>query len=264
MNKRFSPQLLLKEILNRWWFTSLLLILGGLIGLLISGFQPPVYESRADFSITIDYTRTGYLSDIDQDQAMLGIGNLLKSDRVLQKSVQRANTIGYSLTLEDLREKISIERDGFTWSLRVRDESTISATELVNIWAEEATSVYQSAAEHSLRAEGYFLYLDSLVNCFQRSTIGNNDNGICTLSNLDNVSKEIQKTSELAYQEKEASLGLMPALSAQLIGKGQTIQKPILFKRNVLTIAGAFAGILIALLFHLFNFDRRIIHGKRD
>jgi len=264
MNKRFSPQLLLKEVLNKWWFTSLLFVLGGLFGLLLSEFQPPIYESKAGFSITIDYTRTGFLSDIDQDQAMLGIGNLLKSDRVLQKCVQSANTIGYSLTLEDLREKISIERDGFTWSLRVRDESAISATELVDIWTKEATSVYQSAAEHALRAEGYFQYLDSLVNCFQRSTIGNNDNGICTLSNLNNISKEIQKTSKLAYQEKESSLGLMPALSAQLIGKGQTIQKPILFYRNILIIAGALVGILIALLFHLFNFDRRIIHGKRD
>lgn len=263
MKKRFSPQLFLKENFDKWWFVSLLMILGGLIGLFLSSTQPPIYESQADFSITIDYTRTGLLSDIDQDQAMLGVGNLMNSDEVLQKSVEKANTMGYSLTLEEFKEKTSVEREGFTWSLRVRDESPKTAAELVNVWADEADNVYQSAALHALKAEQYLLYLDSLVNCFQRSTIFPSDNGICTLPNLVLISEEIQQTGKLAYQEKQASLGLMPAISAQLVERGQVIQNPIRFNRNTFIMAGVFVGFAITLLIQLVSFDRRFIDGKR-
>ena len=264
MKNVFSPQLLLKNVLDKWWFTSLLMVLGGLIGLFLSTAQSPIYESQADFSITIDYTRTGFLSDIDQDQAMLGVGSLMNSDDVLHTSIQKAIKMGYLVTLEDFRKKISIEREGFTWSLRVRDESPLTAAELVNIWADEANYVYQSAAEHALKAEEYLHYLDSLVNCFQRSTIGNGDIGTCTLPNLANISEEIQQTGKLAYQEKGASLGLMPAISAQLVKKGQILQNPIRFSRNSFVIAGAFVGFLIALLIHLISFDRLINNGKRS
>lgn len=263
MRKRFSPQLFIKDFLDKWWFASLVMILGGLIGLLISTTQPPIYESQADFSITIDYTRTGFLSDIDQDQAMLGVGNLMRSDQVLINSVEKANKIGYSLTLEKIKEKTSIEREGFTWSLRVRDKSPETAAELVNIWADEANIVYQSAALHALRAEQYFLYLDSLVNCFQRSTIFPGDTGACKLPNLVNISEEIQQTGNLAYQEKQASLGLMPAISAQLVEKGRILQTPIRFHRNTFVMSGVFVGFLTTLLLHLVCFDRRRNNEKR-
>jgi len=263
MNTRFSPNLIFKDIHKRWWLTTILMLIGGLFGLIFSTIKSPLFESKADFVITIDYTRTGFLSDIDQDQAMLGIGSLLNSDDVLRRTVKKANDAGYPLTKESFKQKISIEREGFTWSLRVRDHNAEIAAALVNIWSEEANSVYQTAAEHAVKANAYFTYLDSVVSCFQRAITTYQNDYLCSLNNLEYISEEIEATGEIAYQEKVASQGLMPALTAQLVEKGQIQEKPVLFNRNGLILAGSVVGLVAAFLIHLLDHDRQIFHGKR-
>ena len=61
--------------------TSVLMIAGGLLGLLVSQVRAPIFESSAVFSVTIDYTQTGALTDIQEDQAMRGVGSVIFSDQ---------------------------------------------------------------------------------------------------------------------------------------------------------------------------------------
>ena len=251
MNEIFVPKDLLKKILSHWFYLPIAMILGGIFGLILNVFIPPVYEAQAKFVVTIDYTRTGYLSDIQEDQAMRGIGSLIGSDLILQKTVENSNSIHSDISLPEIKNQSRLERGEFEWFIRIRDKDAQRATNLVNLWAEQADSMLKEASYHAFKAEGLFKVLDSLEMCLQRVTLGVESIPPCTLSNIEQLLQDIQTIGERAYQEKEASRGLMPALSVNLIEKSQVPARPVVFARNAFVLAGAMIGIILMMFWLL-------------
>ena len=105
MKNSFIPFDLFKQMILRWWLLVLMMIIGGLLGLFFHGFSSAIYEAHARFMVTIDYTRTGYLSDIQEDQAMRGIGSLIGSDLILQRTVKAAQSSGLDISFDELKQK---------------------------------------------------------------------------------------------------------------------------------------------------------------
>ena len=264
MNNSFIPLDLLKRITPRWWFLALTMILGGLLGLIFHGFTPPIFEAKARFMVTIDYTRTGYLSDIQEDQAMRGIGSLIGSDIILQRTVTTAHSSGLEISLDEFKQKSTLERGEFDWFIRFRDKDSHKASDLVNLWAEQADQELKLASSHALRAEELLNYLDSIETCFQRTTLGNDMKAPCTFPNLSKILEEIQKTGEMAYLEKEASRGLMPALSINLVEKSQVPQTPVIFNRNAFVLAGSFIGLILGVFITFLWGNKPKIKRLRD
>ena len=248
MKNSFIPFDIIKQATSSWWLIVILMIIGGLLGLFFHGFTPPIFEAQARFSVTIDYTRTGYLSDIQEDQAMRGIGSLIGSDLILQRTVNAAHTAGVDISLDEFRQKSTLERGDFEWLIRFRDKDAQNAADLVNQWADQANKELLEASQHALRTEELFNYLDSIETCLQRTTLGSDAKTPCSFPNLSIILEEIQKTGEIAYQEKEASRGLMPALSIKLIEKSQVPPSPVIFNQNAFVLAGSFIGLLIGIL----------------
>jgi hypothetical protein len=245
MKNSFIPFDLFKRIIPGWWLLALMMIIGGLVGLFFHGFTPAIFEAHARFIVTIDYTRTGYLSDIQEDQAMRGIGSLIGSDLILQRTVLTAQSSGLEISFDELKQKSTLERGEFDWIIRFRDKDAHKAAELVDLWANQADQELKKASSHALRAEELLNYLDSIETCLQRTTLGNEAKVPCSFQNLPIILEEIQKTGEIAYQEKEASRGLMPALSINLVEKSQVPQIPFLFNRNAFVLAGSLIGLLL-------------------
>jgi len=242
----FHPRKLIHKYTNRWWLPALLMIIGGLLGLIFSYFSPPIYEGKAVFAVTIDYTRTGALSDIQEDQAMRDVGSLIDSTLVLQNTVQRANANGYSFTVEDFRAISMVEREEFRWSLRVRSKNPQQAAELTSMWAEEANGLLMDASKNALIADNLFRYLDSLETCLQRTAQLDSSVVPCTISNLPEILKEIEMTGEKAYQVKEASRGIMPALTAEMVEWGEIPKEPVNQSRNAKILIGVMIGFIIS------------------
>jgi hypothetical protein len=238
----------LGEVVRKWFLLPLAMIMGAVIGLILNGFLPSIYEAQAKFVVTIDYTRTGYLSDIQEDQAMRGIGSLIGSDLILKNTTESAGQIGLQVTLSELKAKSILERGEFEWFIRIRDKDARIAASLVNLWAEQADQVLTAALLHSLKAESLFNYLDSLEMCLQRTSIGMEAKAPCQTKDLETILSEIQKVGRDANQEKEASRGLMPAVSVDLVEKGQVPQKPVIFSRNAFVLVGSILGLIIVLL----------------
>jgi hypothetical protein len=125
----------------------------------------------------------------------------------------------------------------------------IKAAELVNQWADQAFQELSDASHHALRAEELSIYLDSIETCLQRTTLGSDAKAPCSFPNLPIILEEIQKTGEIVYQEKEASRGLMPALSINIVEKSQVPRSSVVFNRNAFVLAGSFIGLLFGILF---------------
>ena len=110
---------LIKKISSRWYIHTVLMIIGGLSGLLFSYLNPPVYESSAVFSVTIDYTQTGALTDIQEDQAMRGVGSILLSDQVIRQTLtQLISEFNLELSQSDFLNNSFMDREEFRWALR--------------------------------------------------------------------------------------------------------------------------------------------------
>jgi hypothetical protein len=256
MKNSFIPINIFKNIFSRWFYLPLTMILGGLLGLILHGFLPSIYEAQSKFVVTIDYTKTGYLSDIQEDQAMRGIGSLIGSDYILQRTVDGASSFNPKITLADIKDKSRLERGEFEWFIRIRDKNARNAAELVNLWANQANQVLTEAATHSFRAEELFKYLDSIEMCLQRISSGAESKSPCDLKNVDQILEEIKKVGEIAYQEKEASRGLMPAVSVNLIEKGQVPTIPIIYAKNAFVFVGAMIGMILILIW-FFQWKRK-------
>ncbi len=261
MKEYFVPKDYFVKMLRHWFYLPIGMLLGGILGLLLNGFVPPVYEAQAKFVVTIDYTRTGYLSDIQEDQAMRGIGSLINSDFILQKTIDDAHSEYADASFSDIKKQSRLERGEFEWYIRIRDKDARKANTLVNLWAEKADEVLKESLSHAFKAERLFQVLDSLEICLQRITIGVESIAPCTINKMDQLLQDIKKVGEEAYQEKEASRGLMPALAVDLIEKSQLPVQPVVFARNAFVLAGAMLG-LIFMLIWIFAVDH-IKPGKK-
>ena len=171
MNNRGSVSLAewVASVSTRWYVLTALMIIGGLVGLLLAGTFQPLYESSATFSVTIDYTRTGALSDIQEDQAMRGVGSVIFSDTVIQSVFAELDNLNRTISPRIFYERASLDRTDFRWTLRFRAENPRAAQQAVGIWADHAERVISTGLEHALALDSYYLVLDGYTYCLQRT-----------------------------------------------------------------------------------------------
>lgn len=238
----------LKKALAGWKRLVILMIVGGLVGMGISKFHPPVFETRAVVAVTIDYTRTGALSDIQEDQAMRGLGGVIESDLVLNQVVSDAKHAGFNIDRTWIAEHFTLEREEFRWFLRVRDTDAKQAASLANIWIDDAIEVLDNAMRHALIVAHLQQYLDSLEYCLERQSGQSMVVEPCGGIGFDYLYDEIQKTSVEISNQQESSLGLMPTIQYYIAEKAPVNTQPVLKTQGVLVLSGALLGFLVTML----------------
>jgi len=238
----------IKQLFNGWKRVAVLMILGGLCGVGASKLLTPIYETRAAIAVTIDYTLTGALSDIQEDQAMRGIGSLIDSDLVREKVRLKAEQNGIQIDQNSMVQNFTVEREDFRWFLRVRDADPLQAAAFANWWAEEAMLTLDSAMEHAVIADHYQHYLDTLDYCLQRLAPEEMSENACANLDFDYLSKEIEKTAVAIRDEQVLSYGLMPALQFFLAEEAPVNSGAVLGTRSILILSGAILGFLIAVI----------------
>ena len=228
--------------------TSALMIAGGLLGLLISQVRTPIFESSAVFSVTIDYTQTGALTDIQEDQAMRGVGSVILSDRVIDDTLSAINNkSGVDLSQTDFLENSFLDREEFRWTLRYRDPDPKIAAMAVNSWSKSADAVIQEGLTHSLSSMSLLEELENLKRClFDLSN--ENIQTYCGNNDLNSMVNSINEISAQIQAEKAASQGLFHALSVTLVNGGFLSQKAILGQRNLFVLCGAIVGIFLSVI----------------
>lgn len=249
MENSFIPKDFFNKIMRFWYYLPLAMILGGMIGFFLHGLFPPVFEGQAKFVVTIDYTRTGYLSDIQEDQAMRSIGSLIDSDYVHQLTVETVNSTGEKITLSEMKEISRLERGEFEWYIRIRHPNPDFAANLVNLWADQADQVLKDSLVHAFKSEQLLNYLDSIEMCLNRISLNFQTLSPCNSRNIDDLLNEISSVGTLADQERNASHGMMPAVSVSLVARSHVPTQPVEYAENAFILAGSLAGLMASLIF---------------
>lgn len=250
---------LIKKISEKWYVLTFLLFIGGAAGLAVSFFKPPIFQSSASFSVIIDYTQTGALSDVQEDQAMRGVGYLLLSDHVIDETLASIKA-SYDTVIERERflENASIDRGDFNWTIRYRGQKPEDVYRIVDTWASSSLQNFENALIHANTAQSYLTILNRLINSYQL-TSEETDNRSDDPSNLKRL-EEIVDLSQKISEEKELAKGLFFALSIHMTNDATLADTPIRNQTNLFVISGALAGIftgLFILLVRIFKEEDR-------
>jgi uncharacterized protein involved in exopolysaccharide biosynthesis len=244
---RFNLLNLLKRVSDKWLMIAGFMIFGALAGLSCSRLIQPIYESTAVFSVTIDYTQTGALTDIQEDQAMRGVGSVLMSDRViLQTLVQLKNQANLNISKSDFLQDASIDREEFQWTIRYRSIDQENAATIARIWSETANDEINLALVHANTNKGLMENMASLTDCLAKPS--SNILSYCLINDTHELVKVIGELSSQIQAQKQESLGLFHALSVILINGAEQPQTPVLGQRNVLAIGGIFIGLITGVI----------------
>jgi len=236
------------SVSTSWYVLTALMIIGGLVGQLLAGTFQPLYESSATFSVTIDYTRTGALSDIQEDQAMRGVGSVIFSDVVIQSVFAELDNLIETIPPKKFFERASLDRTDFRWTMRFRDENPRAAQQAVGIWADQAERVISTGLEHALALDSYYLVLDGYTNCLQRAPAESGEGDICGFENSGRLLDEIASLSQTIQREKEASMGLFSHLSVVLVEGSTEPTREARYGRGSLVFSGSLIGLLTGLI----------------
>jgi uncharacterized protein involved in exopolysaccharide biosynthesis len=137
----FSPYEYFNKVIGLWWLVALATFIGGAIGFIFNQLHPPEYEATATYIVTIDLNRFPFqgiredLIQYNEDMAVNTTQNVLLSQEVRDQVIAQLNTLGISLTHNDLIENTTVERKQDVWELRYRSEDPLQAQKIVDLWA---------------------------------------------------------------------------------------------------------------------------------
>ena len=262
MNQSFSPIEAFNRILNSWWWVLLFMLLGGAVGYGFHAFHPPVYELTTRISFNIDYTHSGQLSDVEEDQ-MLGVaGDVIGSTAVLQKVVSGAQAQGISIDLPALNQSIFRERKAYIWVLRVRQATPQQAAALAGLWGDAAYTALTDDRSHSFNAEMYQRNLDGLVSCLQQAVAELPAQALCS-QDLPAIQAGIQQVGAEVQAEKLAGQGISPALEFTQPDKSGQQSSPVIYGRNQTMLAAALIGFILGIWSVYLGFPDRLVRIRR-
>jgi hypothetical protein len=247
----------------RWWWLIVVLMVGGAAGGWASwSFMTPIFESYASISVMIDFTRTGQLTDIEEDLAMVAVGDIIKSTQVQQDVIRQGVEKGLVISEEKLKENTFLERQNELWLLRVRDENPQNSAILANLWVDASYSALKEAYSHALNGDTLLKYMDSLANCLEQMAATEPVQVECGTANLEQLLIEMKKTNSEAQKEKLASLGIMPASLFSISERALPATTPVRFGRGQIMFGGALIGFLFAILAIQWDLPARLIKRK--
>lgn len=241
----FSPLQILQDAIRYWWFILLLMLLGSALGWLFHRSNPPVYQAVARFSVSIDFTSTGNMTQYEEDVAYNAIGALLNSDAVIRQVLARAQEEGLNVTNEELRQMAYIDRKVTDWEVRIRSTDSHMAARLASLWHEEGDLALREAYQHALQAAQLQKHLAALEGCLEYLPTLGATQPYCQQADLASLQQAIQEAGTALSEERMASKGLFVGL---LLGPSQmegVLNEPVLFNRNLVILAGAIIGLLL-------------------
>lgn len=246
MDRKFTPKDSLDSALRLWWVMVAVMLLGAAVGWMFHRARPAVYEGRASLATGIDYARTGPLNDLEEDQAMELVGDVIKADDTREAALALAESQGVSMSVEEFAANSYLERQNYTWVLRVRHADPDAAAMLTNFWLDAAYAGLEEAYQHALIAEGLLQYSQSLTRCLENSISSEPVQALCAAENLTEIQEELLALNDATTEELLASRGLFPAMAFTIIERASILAEPVQYDRNTLVFSGAMLGFVLA------------------
>jgi hypothetical protein len=241
MDSEYSPLSAFQQTINNWWMVALLIVVGGLTGMIFHSLRQPVFETKAVFTIHLDFTQTGVLTEFEQDYAINTAKNILHSSSVIEKVEAELASRNIPHEAAVYGKNVFVERKQPLIEIIVRNQDPHTAALVANIWAEQAFIELKEAFSHALQAKSIRLYLAALESCGlgEGSEAGP---GICDYHTFEEIKGEIEAANHRLQEEVALSRGVIPALVFDHLHTAAVPGAPIAFGRNMLILGGALVG----------------------
>ena len=236
-----------RAIASRWPLLILGFAMGSVLGLLFSVAFPARYQATAALAVNIDYGQSTPLELVVEDRALNRVYQLLISDSVLEAvSAELNSSVGEAPEWENahsLRRQIRLDQRLARWELVGFSESPESAATIANTWSSVALDRMTKAQDHAWRVLE-LQALPYLVDCFAVLPEPSTEDVVwqCVSSG---PKIEPMQVDELR-REIEASHGILPNISFELIESATPPEDPVLWSRGALVLAGGLLGLMAA------------------
>ncbi len=248
MDKTLKPLDLIKKIVFNWKVLFLFMLVGAGAGELAHYLYPPIFESHASLSVNIDYTRTGLLTDIEEDQVLGMIGDLITSPELITVVLQTINSEeGIDLDEAGLRGTASLERDHEKFVIRIHHTDPRISAYIANTWINLVNERLLDAHGHAVIAANYQKYLDSLESCLENSVVIDPATPFCSIQGVTQLQNELDVLGKAILYEKKLGKGISPAIGFQISAYAQPASRPVRHARGTLILAGSTLGFIICL-----------------
>lgn len=245
----FVPVELVVRFYRRWPIFIALMVAGGLLGWAASFFRSPQYQTSAVVDVGFDYSLTLPLTRSAEGYVRERVRSLLVSDAVLQETM--SSLPGDVLAGEEigdlgrLRDHIQLADRRTTWTFLATASQPEAAAAIADVWAESSMRVLQEAVTHAWRAAelqtAFFNMGCQLIEAEDRP-------GTAVWECLaDRGQPEPEDLTQAIRREAELTHGVVPALSVVRLNKALVPDRPVLWGRGSLILAGLLLGGLAGL-----------------
>jgi uncharacterized protein involved in exopolysaccharide biosynthesis len=241
----FSPRIFHAKPAD-WLSVAGIMILGALIGLIVSFFLPPKYEAVSKLTTNLEVVTGTNVTEIMVDAQVDIVGTLVFHPDVIERVRLSLAEQNMTYTATELIRKTKIERQLMSTLIKVRDNDPEVATLIATTWAEKAYERLNEAYPHALALSQAKASQTMLTGCLEDTSKQNLP--FCETLTSEKTDQLLKETEGIILQESSLSLGLTGELNISQYQPAPVPDSPIAFQRSILILAGALAGLVFALL----------------
>lgn len=223
-----------------------IMLLGALVGLILSLFLPPKYEATAKLTTNLEIVTGTNVTEIMVDSQVDLIGTLVFHQDVINQVIKSLDEEGLSYTANELTQKTQIERQLMSTLIKVRDIDPKVASLIATTWAEKAYERLSEAYPHGLALSEAKASQAMLTGCLVDTSKQNLP--FCQALTPEKAEQLRSEAESVILQESPLSLGLTGELNISQYQPAPIPERPVAFQQSILILAGAVVGLVIALL----------------
>jgi len=241
-----KPVIFQRSFLKNWWVIALGMIIGGLVGLVVSFSLPPIYEAKFIIVTNVRIDDTKEITEVMLDAAINHVGDLAYNPVIMERLVDSMNKQGVSLTFDKIIDNTSTERRLNATHLKVRWRDPNISKQIANTWGLILYDMLQDGYKQSVIADDLTAYQDTLETCLLNETTSACGT-YCGLSK-EELQKEITRLGLEIATARNESLGLYSELTVSQYQEADYPEKPTFYEQHSLILAGMGIGFLLSLL----------------
>ena len=241
----FSPRIFHAKP-TEWLGVVGLMLLGALVGLIISLLLPPKYEAVSKLTTNLEVVTGTNVTEIMVDAQVDIVGTLVFHSDVIESVQQNLADEGLTYTATELTRKTRIERQLMSTLIKVRDADPEVAALIATVWAENAYQRLNEAYSHALALSEAKASQAMLTGCIEDTT--KQQLPFCQTLTAENTDDLLSETERIILQKSPLSLGLTGEINISQYQPAAIPEYPVAFQRSILILAGALAGLVLALL----------------
>ncbi|NPV55514.1 MAG: hypothetical protein HPY76_02415 [Anaerolineae bacterium] len=244
----FSMMRLFNRLYRSAWAVVAMMLIGAVAGWLLHQVMPARYEATASITTSIDYSRTGILTDLEEDQSIVAIGDLIRSASVMDQVLQRADARAVDIMGAGMDRVLFLDRVGYRWVLRARLDDPNRAHDLVNLWAAVAIERLNEAQSHAEAAAALERQQALILDCLEQVPAANPAAPLCADLSRADLQGRLAELGRQLQAERQASSGLYPAMLVSLDQPAEVSSHPTRYAGGEMVLAGAVLGFILAVI----------------